>query len=574
MIRINKLYSEPEVFDPIVFNTGLNIIMGDKSESTDKKIGVGKTMSIEFLSYCLLKKYKDTRLSLIPKSAFGSEVKIKLDLLINSSAITIERTLEKTEEVVIYNSSKPIIFDKLDSANEYLTNLYYKEFNVNEPRISLRNILAPILREERSEFKDIIQCYDTKKNIPSDYKPHLFYLNFGLVLYEQIQKTIKELDLKTKYFNETKKILATEHNLNISDAKAQLNQLKDEVSKLEKAIDKLKSNDSFDLIQDELLTLETKIDNLRTQQKKLKHELKQISFLPETQSITEDDISQLYNQFKEGLGDQIKKSLVQVRDFKNRIDNFKNTLINSRINNVKDQLLAVENELETLDEQHAEKLGILDTKGLLKDLKISIKVLNDKNKELNSLLLLIDRYDLSERQKKQLKTKKDNFVSELDMQKFENSIFLSEFNETILNIHEHVMGNRNANFELLVTSKKEIFDINFRIEDDGSHTAERMKVFIYDLALMTNANTSIRHPKFLVHDNLFEDDDSLEKSLNYINKITNKKEDSFQYIITINRDLTIPIEEKLKFDIEDYTIASFTKDNRFLKVKYAETKRK
>ena len=76
MIRINKLYSEPEVFDPIIFNAGLNIIMGDKSESTDKKIGVGKTMSIEFLSYCLLKKYSDTRLSLIPKSAFGSEVKI------------------------------------------------------------------------------------------------------------------------------------------------------------------------------------------------------------------------------------------------------------------------------------------------------------------------------------------------------------------------------------------------------------------------------------------------------------------------------------------------------------------
>lgn len=55
MIKINKLYSEPEIFTPISFDFGVNIIMGEKSEKTNKKIGVGKSVCIEFINFCLLK---------------------------------------------------------------------------------------------------------------------------------------------------------------------------------------------------------------------------------------------------------------------------------------------------------------------------------------------------------------------------------------------------------------------------------------------------------------------------------------------------------------------------------------
>ena len=68
MIKINKLYSEPEIFDPIFFDYGVNIIMGEKSDSTNKKIGVGKSVCIEFINFCLLKRIADSRLNLIPKN--------------------------------------------------------------------------------------------------------------------------------------------------------------------------------------------------------------------------------------------------------------------------------------------------------------------------------------------------------------------------------------------------------------------------------------------------------------------------------------------------------------------------
>jgi uncharacterized protein YydD (DUF2326 family) len=56
-----------------------------------------------------------------------------------------------------------------------------------------------------------------------------------------------------------------------------------------------------------------------------------------------------------------------------------------------------------------------------------------------------------------------------------------------------------------------------RIDDDGSHSVEREKVFIYDIALLLNEYTKSRHPGLLVHDNIFDvDDDTLRKSLEFI----------------------------------------------------------
>ena len=85
------------------------------------------------------------------------------------------------------------------------------------------------------------------------------------------------------------------------------------------------------------------------------------------------------------------------------------------------------------------------------------------------------------------------------------------------------MGNRNAHFEIDTINSakaKEFLSFDFRINDDGSWSTNRMKVFIYDLALLINENTKKNHPKLLVHDNLFNvDNDSLEKSLNFLHRL-------------------------------------------------------
>lgn len=70
MLRIRKLYSEPRVFDPITFVDGINLILGETTKDNVKTNGVGKSMAVEFINYGLLKRYEESRVSLIPDEAF------------------------------------------------------------------------------------------------------------------------------------------------------------------------------------------------------------------------------------------------------------------------------------------------------------------------------------------------------------------------------------------------------------------------------------------------------------------------------------------------------------------------
>jgi uncharacterized protein YydD (DUF2326 family) len=111
-----------------------------------------------------------------------------------------------------------------------------------------------------------------------------------------------------------------------------------------------------------------------------------------------------------------------------------------------------------------------------------------------------------------------------------------------------------------------------RIQDDGSRSINRDKVFIYDMALLFGKPSRVVHPGFLVHDNILEvDQDTLTQCLNYLNeKMENGLE--FQYILTLNLDLIDNPEQRegIKLDIDECRRATFTKSSQFLKQRYQE----
>lgn len=575
MIKINRLYSEPEIFNPISFDFGVNIIMGEKSEKTNKKIGVGKSVCIEFINFCLLKRISDSRLNLIPKkNAEIIDSQIKLDFDFNNRKVIISRSISKPEQVLIQIDGEQIQFEKLEDASEYLGNLYFENYPANTKRLSFRNLLQPIVRDERSEFKDLIKCFDTNKNIPPDYSPHLFYLNVGLEKYTEIKVVNEDLKKKRTFYSETKKLVTNNNEIKIQDAKAHLNELESEVGKVNKAIENLKTNESFELIQGDLVKLEGKLADFRTKQQAIKFEIKQIDSFPKPESINENEIQIIFNQFKQGLGDLVEKSLDELKEFKNKIDGFRNSIVNDRLTSLKSELSEINSIVRKLDEEYSAKISLLDNGEVLNDLKTSIRVFNEKNRELNNLRSLIQKYDESERDKKKLEAEKAILISDLEEELYKNQETLKSFKESILSIHERIMGNREAHFEIKTTKNQNVVDFIMRTDDDGSHSTERMKVFIYDIALMLNEYTRRNHPRFLIHDNIFEDDDSIEKSLNFLFEYNNKYPNEFQYIVTLNSDLIESASRngKLAFKVDNLKRASFTKDNSFLGMKYNETK--
>lgn len=231
-----------------------------------------------------------------------------------------------------------------------------------------------------------------------------------------------------------------------------------------------------------------------------------------------------------------------------------------------------------MDDEYSKKIKILDTKGVFQNLKTSLGIYQEKSNYLNKTITLLENFQKHTSEKKNLTTEKSNKLLSIDKLLNNEKDKITSFQDTILDIHEYIMGNRECSFEILTntSSQSNPLKVILRIFDDGSHGIDRTKVFIYDMALLFNNITRDRHPLFLIHDNIFETDENTRvRSLNFINSKWNEPEHEFQYIITLNKDSVeengAPIKS-LELDVKKHTIATYTKVNKFLKKDYKEIK--
>ena len=577
-IRLNRLYSESNIFEEISFHDGVNIILGEKYDDSSvkgrKTNGVGKSMSIEFLDFGFLNDYEKSRIAKIPKEVFPLEENVILDLDIGDEAITIKRNRKQADQPVIIREGRTVSFDKLQDAREYLTGLIFPKLNGKKVP-SFRNLFSILMRDERSEFTDIIKCHDLTKKIPDDLSAHLFLLGFSLEAYKNTLETIKEIEAVNTVIAKDKKELTQEGKKKISDVKAELNALEDELQKLEDAIESFKTNETFDSMEADLIELEDLLDQLRKRQKALRYDYEKIRKMPKPEQIDDREIELVYNQFKSELGNAVVKSLNEVVGFKNKIEEFQRTLVNQKAKELESQLKSIAEQIRVLDDEYSEKLKVIDKKGVLKNLKVSLKIYEAKKDSISHTKFLFDQYEKNEKKKRMLNLQKTQQLMEIDSEIEQNKEIMDDFIDTILEIHESIMGNKECSFSLQTVDKarkKTPVELTLRIYDDGSHSVDRTKVFIYDMALLFNQYTSDRHPLFLVHDNIFDvDQDTLVQCLNYIYKQEEQYQD-FQYILTLNRDKIENEEQRklIQMDIDEHQVAVFTKEKKFLGRNYQE----
>ena len=150
--------------------------------------------------------------------------------------------------------------------------------------------------------------------------------------------------------------------------------------------------------------------------------------------------------------------------------------------------------------------------------------------------------------------------------------YIDSLEKTLSDFHYFVMGDRYCSLNIKTDTKistKKVIDAEVRITDDGSFSVDRIKVFLYDIALMFNEYTRKNHPRFIIHDNIFHfDDDSTERCLELLLSLEEKYSD-FQYITTLNIDDFNNLKVKDKISGEKI-VARFTKISKFLRRNYKE----
>ena len=356
-------------------------------------------MSIEFFDFCFLNDYKRSRIAKVPQEVFPLEENIILNLDIGMEFVTIKRNRKQADQPVIIREDKITSFDKIQDAREYLTGIIFSKLN-GKMVPSFRNLFSILMRDERSEFTDIIKCHDLTKKIPDDLSAHLFLLGFSLEAYSNTIDTIKEIETVNAVLTKEKKELTKNGEKKISDVRAELNALEAELKKLEDAIESFKTQETFDSMEEDLIELENLMDQLRKRQKMLRYDYEKIRKLPKPEKIDDKEIELVYNQFKGELGTAVVKSLNEVVGFKNKVEEFQRTLVNQKAKELESQLRDISEQIRILDEEYSEKLKVIDKKDVLKNLKASLKIYETKKDAISHTKFLFDQYEKMRKRKR------------------------------------------------------------------------------------------------------------------------------------------------------------------------------
>jgi uncharacterized protein YydD (DUF2326 family) len=567
-MRISCLYTEPSTIDPIVFEPGVNVILGESDDTSSKNNGVGKSLCIEFLNFALLKRKAESRVAKIPKASFDPRTLICVDFELNGVRYTIKRSLEESEHPRIVVDGHETVYAKVEDATDFLTG---RLFHNHDVRVGFREILGPLIRDERSEFKSIVACFDTKARIPDNYAPHLMLLGIDLGIYRAIKHIQKELDAIAIEEARIKESVRLVRQKDLDDARSDLNALDEEVETIRQGIDALENAPTYDIVRDEILEIEDRMGELRSRKEVLVRRSASLAPIAVEPSIDSDEIRDFYDQLRAGLGTSIARELTEVISFKSKIEQFQRHLLNEKSKVIDVEIRDLNKQLAEFDRRYGKLVAVLDQDGRLRNLRQTYASFQAKSDELGQLKSFFSRYDqlLIDRQIKKSEIEAERLRLQAGISNAADR--LRSFERTILAIHQFVQGSRKASFEVRTTNRKHVVDIVLRIDDDGSHSVEREKVFIYDIALMLNDFTQVRHPGLLVHDNIFDvDNDTLQRSLEFL--LTRAAfEDDQQYILTLNVDRIEHCRQEVwYYELEQSVRASFTKSNRFLKRHYQE----
>jgi len=565
---IRKLYSSDDsFFNPIIFENGLNLILGERSSGSEKRNGVGKSIAIEFINFCLLKDVDKSRLKYLPKEIISTSYPIFLDVEIEGRLVTIKRDLKKSSEVVIYDGIM-IHQLKLDDARKYL--LSKIKFNRKNLFNTFRSLVNPITRDERCEFKSIPSYSDTNLKVPIDYTPHFFFLGIdsqSLNSAMQIKDDINSEEVhKRKVTTQVETLLGK----SIKEARVEYNKLKEECHALNKIVES-GSCSAFDVFDEEYQKLELELREIRIKLSSLRIKVVQSEKMISPQDLDVESVRVIYEKVRNGLGDCISKTIEEVISFKKKINAYTHSIVDQNLKSINTEIEKLKERRDYLILERNRFNAVEGKLDIEYDFQEVIGKLALKNELLNELGACLKKIDSLDKLIKRKKIDLDSDKLDIEILINENEDVLDSFEENILNAHSYIFDERSSSFKIKVNNRKEIVDFELRIKEDGSHSNERAKVFIYDFSLLMHDRFYSNHLGFLIHDNIFDNDnDTLEKSINFIHDSLSCLDFDAQYILTLNSDKLIGLN--IDFDIDDYVKASFTKDEKFLKRDYKEVK--
>ena len=558
-MKLSRIYcNKPDLFGPIDFRAGLNVVMAEirLPENRDKDThNLGKTTLGRLIDFCFLSG-RDPKFFLFKhKDLFNGFVFFLEVELADSSCVTVCRGVEEATK---------ISFKKHEAAHQDLTELPEADWDhVDLPFERAREMLDSLLDwrgvspwdyrkglgyqlRSQDDFQEVFQLRRFV-GAHADWKPYVAHImGFDHTLIEQHYEKQRQLDGK-KATAET--------------VKAELGGSVDDVGKIEgilllkqKDADKKQTLlDAFDFRQQDkdrtkqlVDEIDTRIGALNSQRYSLNQARKKIAASLEDDQIlfNPEEARRLFNEAGVLFAGQIKKDFDQLISFNRSITEERRGYLQEERAEVEAELKRIGTDLNALGKRRSEMLSFLSGT----DVFAKYKQVTDDLVTLRTDIATLERQRGFLRRLQELRTEirtlseesthlQSQIEANVEAQSADKDSLFSSirlfFNEIVEDVIAHkALLNVFANKEGHLEFKAEILDdAGNATSADRGHTYRKLLCVAFDLAVV-RAHLDDKFPRFVYHDGVFESLDD-RKKVNLLKVIREYAELGAQPIITL-----------------------------------------
>lgn len=530
-MRLTRLYTnKPELFTPISFHTGLNLVVAEIRIPHNRNLdthNLGKSTLCDLIDFMFLKG-KSSKFFLFAHQEIFDDFVFYLEIeLDNGSFVTIRRTVKSASKVSFIKTRTPIE----DASALGSCNWDHYEVAFKRAKILLdgylgfealasgefRKLSGYLLRSQR-DYSDVFQLakFSGKHR---DWKPfvaQLLGLSSGAVADLYARKA--ELE-ETKIRRET---LASEWGEGVSDSSTLdglISVKKRDIEERELSLDSLDlgSNDAR-VSEDVVEELQGKVSGLNEERYYLQQKVKRIAESLEQEQILfrPRDAERLFRESGILLGDQVKKTYDQLIEFNRQITEERRQALEEQSSEAKKRIARLEERLKLLNKKISDSLAYLRESEALK----KFKELSDEVIHLKSELLHLEQQREAAGRLVELRRKERTLTESVGraMGEVEEEIETASGNEESMfgrirsyfsSIIHEVLG-QDAILTVKVNNSFGVdFDAQFidaaglATSEDSGNSYRKLLCIAFDLAVL-RAHLNEPFARFVYHDGAFE----------------------------------------------------------------------
>ena len=540
-MKLSRLYSnKPDLFEPVDFVPGLNVILAEIRLPENRKKdthNLGKSTLRSLLDFCFLAK-QDNSFFLFKHPNLFEEFIFFLEIeLADASYVTIRRSVKEASKISFkkheashqdLTASPASAWDHLDMpfkrAGAMLDSLL--DWRALKPW-SYRKGLGYQLRSQ-DDFRDVFQLYKFV-GVHSDWKPFLAHI---LGFSAQLVASHYEKEDQIKKKEATSQAVKNELGGTIEDIskiEGILLLKQQEAEKKQKLLDafdfrtqdKDRTKQLVDEIDEQIAALNVERYSLNQNKKKILASLEddQILFNP-------DEAQRLFEQAGVLFQGQIKKDFEQLIAFNRAITEERRGYLQEERGEIETELKRVSAKLNTLGKQRSAILAFLsDT-----DVFNKYKQISDEMVTLRADINSLERQRSFLHRLQELRTDiralteesghlQTQIEADVEQQNADKSSLFSSIRLFFSEIVEDVITRKallsvSPNKEGHLEFKAEILDESGNATSaDLGHTYRKLLCIAFDLAVL-RAHLDVKFPRFVFHDGAFESlDDRKKKNL-------------------------------------------------------------